>query len=117
MQDFEKNTDTTLVQAPFISTWDSPLPEDEIARQQRMKELLRPNCEVDLEFDSVPLGRFRYAGIWDTMHSFYPLDKSVCISDLLSERGRRYRRRDLRGNEYILIPYTLLADVISKIMI
>lgn len=97
---------------PFNSTWQSPLPDDEIARQQDMKERLSPGCEVTVSFDNVVLGRFRYAGIWDTMHSFYPLSNRS-LADSLPDRGRRYLRRDLRGRHYLLIPYTLLADCIS----
>ncbi|MDE6273047.1 MAG: hypothetical protein K2M31_08595 [Muribaculaceae bacterium] len=100
----------------FQSTWQFNLPEDEIGRQQAMKERLEPGLKVSLVFDDVELGEFVYSGLWDTMHAFYPLPDnpivSASIRDALPEARKRYARRDLRGREFIQLPYTLLADII-----
>lgn len=98
----------------YSATWRSQLPEDEIGRQQDMKERLEAGCEVDILMSGVRLGAFRYAGIWDTMHTFYPLGGDA-LTPLLPEASRRYCRRDLRGREYLQVPYTLLADVITAV--
>lgn len=101
----------------FQSTWQTRLPEDEIGRQQAMKERLSAGLKVSLVFDNVELGEFVYSGIWDTMHAFYPLPEnplaSASIHDALPESRKRYARRDLRGREFIQLPYTLLADIVK----
>lgn len=93
--------------AAFESTWRNPLPEDEIGRQQAMKENLKSGMEVSLS----GYGRFRYSGIWDTMHVFYPIENQK-LREIVSESEQRYVRRDLRGNFYIELPYTRLADYV-----
>lgn len=98
----------------YVATWQSPLPEDEIGRQQDMKERLEAGCEVDIMMAGVRLGAFRYAGIWDTMHTFYPIGDGA-LALRLPETARRYCRRDMRGREYLQVPYTLLADVILAV--
>lgn len=101
----------------FKSTWRNPLPEDEIGRQQDVKERLAPGVHVQLNFDGIDLGEFIYSGLWDTMHSFYPvspLPEGGLVSILPTER-HRYVRRDLRGREYLSLPYTLLADIVTRI--
>lgn len=93
------------LRAPFRSTWKEPLPDNEIHRQQLVKELLTPGLEVELR----GLGRFIYSGIWDTMHAFYPVEGQDLPAIVAPER-RRYVKRDLRGLNFIQLPYTLLAD-------
>lgn len=103
----------------FKSSWQNALPEDEIGRQQAMKERLAPGTHVILRFDGVELGEFIYSGVWDTMHSFYPAPENALIPEtiaqLLPDNRKRYARRDLRGREYLQLPYTLLADAIVVI--
>lgn len=91
--------------APFTSSWQTPLPDDEIGRQQSVKQRLAAGMEVELR----GLGRFTYSGIWDTMHTFYPA-AGQNLPAILPEERRRYLRRDLRGRHFIQLPYTLLAD-------
>ena len=93
---------------PYKSTWQEPLPDDEIGRQQEMKQRLTPGMHVHLR----DLGEFIYSGLWDTMHAFYPADTATDLPSLVSEPRRRYLRRDLRGRWFIQLPYTLLADEI-----
>ncbi len=119
---------------PFQSTWQSSLPADEIARQQAVKEQLQPGCTVTLQFGSIPLGEFTYTGLWDTMHTFYPLPRknqeqsaageatgensAPAIPDLhqlVPADRHRYLRRDLRGRWFIQLPYTILADTVTSI--
>lgn len=104
----------------FRSTWQNLLPEDEIGRQQAMKELLKPGMRVNINFDGTNLGEFLYSGLWDTMHTFYPAPGNPsgngALRDALPETRSRYARRDLRGREFLQIPYTLLADVIKEII-
>lgn len=101
-----------------------------------MKERLHPGLRVRLIFDGLDLGEFVYSGLWDTMHAFYPHPEnplaenplsaaplhdalpenplaSASFRDVLPESRRRYARRDLRGREFIQLPYTILADVIQ----
>lgn len=102
----------------YKSTWENPLPEDEIGRQQAMKERLVPGIKAHLVFDGVDLGMFTYAGLWDTMHNFYPDNpsESRSLRQLLPDTRQRYAHRDLRGREFIRLPYTLLADVIHNLL-
>lgn len=106
----------------FKSTWQTPLPEDEIARQQAVKQRLLTGVKVGLQFEQTPLGEFIYSGIWDTMHTFYPAESNPLskghdsLRNSLSESKRRYCRRDLKGREFLQLPYTLLADVISEFL-
>lgn len=95
----------------YIARWDQPLPEDEIYRQQQMKERLKPGLEVELK----GLGHFIYNGTWDTMHTFYPAE-SQNLEELLPQNRRHMLRRDLCGRPFIQLPYTILADevVINK---
>lgn len=93
---------------PYKSTWAEPLPEDEIGRQERVKERLKPGIEVVL--DGIP-GKFRYSGLWDTMHIFYPAD-GQSLSKIMPQDKIHYLKRDLRGIQYLRLPYTLLADII-----
>ncbi|GEM_PF-3446183 len=93
---------------PYKSTWAEPLPADEIARQQAVKSRLNAGLEVTLH----GLGPFRYSGLWDTMHVFYPsggqrLDR-ICPGAL-----SRYVKRGLRGILYLQLPYTVLADYVE----
>ncbi|MDE5850771.1 MAG: hypothetical protein K2H38_11560 [Muribaculaceae bacterium] len=94
----------------YRACWDQPLPEDEIHRQQQMKEQLQTGMEVELR----GLGRFIYNGTWDTMHTFYPAEGQNLQE--VASRNNRYRvKRDLGGRYFIQLPYTLLADeVIPK---
>lgn len=94
-------------EAAYRATWQQSLPDDEIARQQAMKESLHPGQEVSLK----GYGRFVYSGIWDTMHTFYPVE-GQSLRTLLPASEHRYIRRDLRGREYIELPYTTLADYV-----
>ena len=90
------------------STWRTPLPEDEIARQEDMRSRLERGMEVEIR----GLGRFVYNGVWDTMHTFYPLDPRT-LAGGTSAIPTRYIRRDFRGTLYLQLPYTLLADYIT----
>lgn len=114
MKENDKTASCGVRMPAYAATWRSPLPEDEIGRQQDMKERLEAGCEVDIVMSGVRLGAFRYAGIWDTMHTFYPLGGDA-LTPRLPEASRRYCRRDLRGREYLQVPYTLLADVITAV--
>lgn len=92
----------------YRARWDQPLPEDEILRQQKMKERLKPGLEVELH----GLGRFIYNGTWDTMHTFYPAEGQ----DLPSLDGKErpfILKRDLAGRHFLQLPYTLLADEVT----
>lgn len=102
---------------PFESTWQSLLPEDEIARQQAVKEQLKPGLTVNLCLAETPLGEFIYSGIWDTMHTFYPTDaiSNPDLHTVMTGPKARYLRRDLRGRVYVQLPYTILADTITSI--
>ena len=102
---------------PYKSTWQSRLPEDEIARQQAIREQLQPGCTVILQLDGTPLGEFIYTGVWDTMHTFYPSAEAVesALPALMSDGRRRYLRRDLRGRSFVQLPYTILADTVTSI--
>ncbi|MDE7349670.1 MAG: hypothetical protein K2N25_01275 [Muribaculaceae bacterium] len=92
-------------QSIYRALWDQPLPDDEIHRQQKMKEQLTPGIEVELR----GLGRFIYNGTWDTMHTFYPAEGQDLQK--LASRDNRYRvKRDPGGRNFIQLPYTLLAD-------
>lgn len=93
--------------AAFRSTWQHRLPEDEIGRQQEIKERLSPGVHVQLRC----LGEFVYSGLWDTMHAFYPA-AGQDLPSLIAPERRRYLKRDLRGRWFIQLPYTLLADEI-----
>ena len=97
--------------SPFRSSWDQPLPEDEILRQQKMKEKLKPGMEVELR----GYGRFIYNGSWDTMHTFYPAEGQD-LPSLAGKGSPCILRRDLAGHHFLQLPYTLLADevVIEK---
>lgn len=92
----------------FRSTWQSPLPDDEIARQQRTRENLVAGMQVHI----LDMGAFVYAGIWDTMHSFYPAEGQDLYTILPAEK-HRYVRRDPAGRPFLQLPYTILADHIS----
>lgn len=97
-----------IMSEPYKSTWAEPLPADEIARQQAVKSRLNAGLEVTLH----GLGPFRYSGLWDTMHVFYPsggqrLDR-ICPGAL-----SRYVKRGLRGILYLQLPYTVLADYVE----
>ena len=92
----------------YQSSWEDRLPADEIARQQTMKERLQPGLEVNIK----GYGRFRYSGIWDTMHTFFPIE-GQSLRDLLPQSEQRYIRRDLRRVTYLELPYTLLADYVE----
>lgn len=89
----------------YRSRWDHPLPEDEIHRQQQMKERLKPGMEVHLR----GLGRFTYNGTWDTMHTFYPAEGQN-LTEILPPDRRHILRKDLAGRPFIQLPYTILAD-------
>lgn len=89
----------------YHARWDQPLPEDEIHRQQKMKELLTPGMEVEIR----DLGRFIYNGTWDTMHTFYP-SEGQNLTTLLGDNRRHKMKRDLNGRLFIQLPYTILAD-------
>lgn len=91
----------------FRSTWQNPPSADEIKRQEEMKRRLTPGLRVRLK----GLGDFTYAGIWDTMHTFYPAEDQQ-LHEVVSGQRRRYLKRDLRGIWFIRLPYTLLADEI-----
>lgn len=95
---------------PYKSSWETPLPEDEIGRQQKMKESLKSGMMVEI----LDYGKFRYSGIWDTMHVFYPEEDQI-LRETLPDSEQRYIRRDLRGNEYLELPYTRLADYIRPL--
>ena len=99
----------------YKSTWQSRLPEDEIGRQQAIREQLHPGCLVELRFGASELGRFVYSGIWDTMHVFYPVATATDLETILSGERRRYLRRDLRGKLFVQLPYTILADTVACI--
>ncbi|MBD5294805.1 MAG: hypothetical protein HDS25_00590 [Bacteroides sp.] len=119
MSSSESNPAVSRKEAPFKATWQSLLPEDEIGRQQAMKERLQPGLRVRLNFDATELGEFVYTGLWDTMHTFYPAPEnkfSSPLAEILPEGRRRYARRDFRGREFLQLPYTLLADVITAIL-
>ena len=90
------------------ATWASPLPADEIGRHERVRAMLRPGMRVTL---AGGLGDFIYSGLWDTMHSFYPA-ASQNLPLLWAGRHDRYLKRDLRGEHYLQIPYTRLADFV-----
>lgn len=98
----------------FQSSWREPLPEDEIGRQQEAKESLKSGCIVNLCMKGIDLGTFRYSGLWDTMHAFYPAG-ARSLKEILPQDCQRYLRRDLRGREFLHIPYTILADVIKSV--
>lgn len=112
---------SNLKSTSFRSSWQSRLPEDEIGRQQAMKERLSPGVRVRLNFDGADLGEFLYSGLWDTMHTFRPAPGNPIVAsvpnlaDILPESRRRYARRDFRGDEFLQLPYTLLADIITEI--
>ena len=95
-------------QSIYRARWDQPLPEDEILRQQKMKERLKPGMEVQLR----GLGLFIYNGTWDTMHTFYPTEGQD-LPTLLGEKRLHMLRRDLTGRYFIQLPYTLLADEVT----
>lgn len=90
------------------ATWVSPLPADEIGRHERVRAMLRPGMRVTL---ADGLGDFIYSGLWDTMHSFYPA-AAQNLPLLWAGRHDRYLKRDLRGEHYLQIPYTRLADFV-----
>ena len=92
----------------YRARWNEPLPEDEILRQQKMKERLEPGMEVELR----DLGRFIYNGTWDTMHTFYPAEGQD-LPALLGEKSPHMLRRNLAGRHFIQLPYTLLADEVT----
>lgn len=94
-----------MERSTYKARWDQPLPEDEIHRQQQMKERLKPGMEVELR----GLGRFIYNGTWDTMHTFYPSDGQN-LEEILSKERRFMLKRDLTGRHFIQLPYTILAD-------
>lgn len=89
------------------SSWRNPLPENEIGRQQNVIDRLHPEASVELR----GMGSFRYAGIWDTMHSFYPAAGQTPES-LSGVILPRYMRRDPRGVWFVQLPYTMLADYV-----
>ena len=106
--------------ASFRSTWRDLLPEDEIGRQQAVKERLCPGVRVLLNFDGIELGEFIYSGLWDTMHCFYPASDGYInggLTDILPEGRHRYIKRDIRGRKYLSLPYTLLADIVTQILL
>lgn len=94
----------------FRSSWQNPLPVDEIGRQQDMKSRLTPGLCVELR----GLGLFIYSGVWDTMHVFYPAEQQD-LPKLISNDRRRYLKHDIRGRWFIQLPYTQLADHILLI--
>lgn len=89
------------------STWDTPLPPDEIERNERVRSRLRPGMRVILD----GLGDFIYSGLWDTMHSFYPASGQN-LSQIWGDRPARYLKRDMRGENYLQVPYTRLAEFV-----
>lgn len=94
-----------MEKSTYKARWDQPLPEDEILRQQQMKERLKPGMEVELR----GLGRFIYNGTWDTMHTFFP-SEGQDLPSLLGDNRRHMLKRDLSGRHFIQLPYTILAD-------
>lgn len=89
----------------YRARWNQLLPEDEILRQQKMKERLKPGMEVELR----GLGRFIYNGTWDTMHTFYP-SEGQDLSSLAIRESPFILKRDLASRHFLQLPYTLLAD-------
>ncbi|MDE6741916.1 MAG: hypothetical protein K2J58_06250 [Muribaculaceae bacterium] len=89
----------------YRAHWNQPLPEDEIHRQQKMKERLKPGLEVELR----GLGRFIYIGTWDTMHTFYPAEGQD-LPSIVGKESPFILKRDLVGRNFFQLPYTLLAD-------
>lgn len=89
------------------STWQIPLPADEIARQEATRSRLQPGMEVELR----SLGKFIYGGVWDTMHQFFPAG-GVMSADIETGALASYVKRDLYGRRHLQLPYTLLADYV-----
>ncbi|MDE6330741.1 MAG: hypothetical protein K2L83_08560 [Muribaculaceae bacterium] len=104
--------------APFAATWRERLPEDEIGRQQDVIDRLKPGCVALLA--PAPGGvaaatRYRYGGVWDTWHMFYPADAAGDRSLLQSPPAGCRCRRDIRGCECLAVPYTILSELVVAI--
>ncbi len=111
MKESEYTVGAPRAATTYQATWQEPLPADEIARQQDMKSQLRQGVRVEI----LRLGEFTYAGLWDTMHSFYPA-AGQDLATLLPPDERHRLRCDLTGRPYLQLPYTLLADYIERII-